>query len=116
VRITLFPLSFVAFLLACAGTATAADAERGRTLYSARCDGCHAESVHSRQKRAAAEFDAIRGWVRRWSLNLGLKWSEEEIDDVSAWLNARYYRFPCPPATCTTTGHDSAKSPALAAR
>jgi mono/diheme cytochrome c family protein len=109
------PLLLAVLLVAPAGAA-AADAGRGQTLYAARCDSCHAESVHGREKRAAADFDAIRGWVRRWSLNLGLRWTDEEIDDVSAWLNARYYRFPCPPAACTTTGHDAARSPAHAAR
>jgi len=116
VRIVLLPLLLAALLLALPGTGTAADAGRGRTLYDIRCDGCHAESVHGREKRAAADFDAIRSWVRRWSQNLGLRWTDAEIDDVSAWLNARYYRFPCPPAACTTTGQDAARSPVHGAR
>jgi mono/diheme cytochrome c family protein len=116
VRNVLFPLLIALLLLAPCRDAGAADAARGRTLYDARCNSCHAESVHSREKRAATDFDEIRGWVRRWSGNLGLQWTEAEIEDVSAWLNTRYYRFSCPPPACTVTGQDAARSPALARR
>jgi mono/diheme cytochrome c family protein len=105
----------MALLIAPAGAAAGADPEKGRVLYAARCDNCHGESVHGRQKRAAMDFDAIRGWVRRWSANLGLMWTDAEVDDVSAWLNGRYYRFPCPPTVCTTTGEAGKAHRALAA-
>ncbi|MBK8322469.1 MAG: cytochrome c [Betaproteobacteria bacterium] len=100
------PLLVASFTLACALplAAPGADAERGRALYEQRCDSCHAESVHGRAKREASGFESLRGWVRRWSGNLGLKWSTEEIDDVALYLNGRYYRFACPPATCPKTG------------
>lgn len=102
----LLPYSVLAFavMLAWGGSVQAADAERGRNLYEARCDGCHAESVHGREKRAARDFEALRGWVRRWSVNLGLKWTDSEVSDVAVHLNARYYRFACPPADCMATG------------
>ena len=100
---------FCALLLACIAIARsdavpAADAGRGRSLYDTSCNGCHAESVHGRAKRAAADYEAIRGWVRRWSANLGLKWTDDEVADVTAHLNARYYRFACPPPDCGATG------------
>jgi hypothetical protein len=90
--------------IAAAGPAAAADAESGRLLYEARCGGCHAESVHGRERRAASDFESVRGWVRRWSANLGLAWTNAEVDDVTVHLNARYYRFRCPPDTCRATG------------
>ncbi len=100
------PMLLACIVLACAWglPARAADAERGRALYDSRCDSCHAESVHGRVKREASGFESLRGWVRRWSGNLGLKWSDEEIDDVAAWLNGRHYKFPCPPTACKATG------------
>ncbi|MBL0142508.1 MAG: hypothetical protein IPP91_10540 [Betaproteobacteria bacterium] len=114
----LAPYPAIALLLATlAGSpaAPAADGERGRILYEARCGDCHAESVHGRKARLAADFDAVRGWVRRWSENLGLAWTGDEIDDVAVHLNARYYRFRCPPALCKATGlrDDSARRLAL---
>jgi hypothetical protein len=90
--------------LACAMPLAAADAERGRALYETRCDSCHAVSVHGRAKREASGFESLRGWVRRWSGNLGLKWTDEEIDDVAVYLNGRFYRFTCPPSACKATG------------
>lgn len=93
-----------AFVCALPLASPGADAERGRALYEQRCDSCHAESVHGRAKREANGFESLRGWVRRWSGNLGLKWSAEEIDDVSRYLNGRYYRFACPPDTCRKSG------------
>ena len=73
-------------------------------LYESGCVGCHAESVHGRDKRAARDFEAVRAWVRRWSANIGLKWTDEEVNDVAVHLNAAYYGYRCPPAYCTATG------------
>lgn len=100
------PLRQALLLAACAGVlaAGAADPSRGKALYESRCDSCHAESVHGRAKREATGYESLRGWVRRWSGNLGLKWTAEEIEDVTVWLNGRYYRFACPPEACRTTG------------
>lgn len=100
------PLRLALIAVACGGAlaAVAADPVRGRALYEARCDSCHAESVHGRSKREATGYDSLRGWVRRWSGNLGLRWTAEEIDDVTAWLNGRYYKFACPPSQCKPTG------------
>jgi len=107
-------MTALAMTLAGTGAAGAADAERGRVLYEARCGGCHGESVHGREKRLAADFEAVRGWVRRWSANLGFAWTNDEVDDVTVHLNARYYRFRCPASLCSATGmrRESAPTPA----
>jgi mono/diheme cytochrome c family protein len=97
-------LAAIAFCALAASPAAAADAQRGRVLYEGACMGCHAESVHGRQKREATDFESVRRWVRRWAANLGLKWTDEELADVAAHLNERYYRFACPPADCRATG------------
>jgi mono/diheme cytochrome c family protein len=114
------PLSAFALcaLLAWPAAAWTADTQRGRVLYESACLGCHAESVHGRPKREAADFESVRRWVRRWSANLGLKWSEQEVTDVAVHLNARFYRFACPPADCNVTGSrdDGARRLALDAR
>jgi hypothetical protein len=89
-----------ALLLIVPREAPGADAERGRALYESRCGSCHSESVHGRKKRVAADFDDVRRWVSRWNANLGLRWGDEEIDDVSVYLNTTYYRYSCPPSAC----------------
>jgi mono/diheme cytochrome c family protein len=78
----------------------AADAERGKTLYETRCNACHATSVHQRSARKAKSFDGLRAQVLRWSAEVGGSWSADEIDDVTLYLNQRYYRFRCPQSVC----------------
>ena len=80
--------------------AQAADPVRGRVLYEARCNLCHGTSVHSRDPRLARDFDAVRAQVNRWAGETGTGWTPAEIDDVSVYLNRRYYRFRCPAALC----------------
>ncbi|MEO5676841.1 MAG: hypothetical protein ABIQ84_04775 [Usitatibacter sp.] len=41
--------------------------------------------------RGAPAADAERGRAR---------WTGEEVDDVSLYLNGKYYRYPCPPRVC----------------
>jgi mono/diheme cytochrome c family protein len=110
----------IVFIAACALSfasvpdAGAADAERGRILYEARCGGCHGESVHAREKHQAGDFEAVRGWVRRWSANLAYAWTDDEVNDVSVYLNARYYHFRCPATVCSVTGRREDAGQAMA--
>lgn len=110
-RHALLTATALAAALAWPTHAPGADAQRGKALYEARCGGCHAESVHGRPKREAADFAAVRSWVRRWGDNLGLRWTDEEVADVAAYLNGRYYRYSCPPADCQASGSRATGSP-----
>ena len=80
--------------------ASAADIERGRALYETRCNVCHATGVHIRQSRKAVNFDGIREQVVRWNRELGGTWGADEIDDVSVFINSRYYLYRCPETVC----------------
>lgn len=82
------------------GAQAAPDAERGKILYETRCSACHANSVHNRDARKAKSYDALRAQVLRWSAESRSTWSGDEIDDVTLYLNQRYYRFPCPQILC----------------
>jgi|PersoiStandDraft_1058852.scaffolds.fasta_scaffold19602_2 mono/diheme cytochrome c family protein len=82
------------------GAQAAADAERGKILYETRCSACHASSVHQRSARKAKSFGGVRVQVVRWSTEVGGSWSGDEIDDVTLYLNQRYYRFRCPQSVC----------------
>jgi mono/diheme cytochrome c family protein len=75
-------------------------AQRGLRLYENECIACHNESVHSRSPRAAKSLVEIRSYVTKWSGVVGTRWSEEEIEEVTAYLNERYYRFACPTIKC----------------
>jgi len=78
----------------------AADFERGKLLYEARCVGCHDKSVHNRDARKALTIEGIRAQVRRWDAFTGGAWREDEVNDVTSYLNELFYRYPCPPAVC----------------
>ena len=78
----------------------AADPNRGQAMYELRCIECHDVSVHGRQNRVAKNYEEIRSWVIRWNNTLGALWEAEDIEDVSAHLNNRYYRYPCTGLQC----------------
>lgn len=86
-------------LLAAASASVAAQspaAQRGRLLYETNCTMCHQQSVHSRTTREARSMSDIRWYARKWSGAAGLRWTIEEIDEVSVYLNERFYRFVSP--------------------
>jgi hypothetical protein len=78
----------------------AADPGRGKALYETRCNACHNSSVHQSTSRRASSFEEIRRQVARWGSQLGTSWDSGDVDDISVYLNNRYYKLPCPPATC----------------
>jgi len=88
------------FFLVGAGCLTAlpltvsANMERGRLLYENHCTSCHASTVHIRDQRKTKSQAELRAWILRWSGELKLNWSEDELADVYRHLNNRYYKFP----------------------
>jgi mono/diheme cytochrome c family protein len=80
-------------LLSCSMPASAG-AERGRLLYENHCMGCHISTVHVREQRKSKTPAEVRAWILRWSAELKLGWSEDELADVYRYLNNRYYKFP----------------------
>jgi len=87
-------------LAAAALAAGAGDFERGKTLYNARCVGCHDRSVHQREARKALTIEGIKAQVRRWDAFLKGSWRESEVNDVTTYLNELYYGYPCTPEIC----------------
>jgi len=73
--------------------AHAQSSERGRQLYENHCQVCHTPQIHGRPKRMAMTVDELREIVRRWQENQGLRWSREEIEDVTQYLATTKYRF-----------------------
>lgn len=84
----------VASLLAGWGAPAAADTQRGRLLYENHCQACHTSVVHVRDQRKAKSPAELRAFILRWSGELKLKWSDDELADVYRHLNNLYYKFP----------------------
>jgi mono/diheme cytochrome c family protein len=92
-------ISLVAILMALSGLGagvhaqTALEVSRGELLYANHCIACHSTQVHWRRNNVATDLKTLQSEVRRWQAISGLGWSEEDIVDVTRYLNARHYRF-----------------------
>jgi cytochrome c2 len=71
----------------------AADAARGKLLYETSCNECHTKSVSGRPNRAAKSVSDIRKRVIQWESYKGYHWSKEEVEDVTQYLNDRFYKY-----------------------
>ena len=67
---------------------------RGELLYATHCAACHTSKMHWREQKLATDWNSLKAQVRRWQASMGLAWSEEEITDVTNYLNAIHYGFP----------------------
>ena len=78
------------------GGALSADLDRGRTLHDTHCRMCHDSVAYKRDKKIADTYETVRAQVVRWETNSSLRWSEEDIDNVTAYVTKTYYKIPCP--------------------
>jgi len=75
---------------------TAADVpnlERGRALYENHCMVCHTSKVHRRSPPLAIDMEGLRSIVRRWVEEQKLRWSAEDVEDVTYYLDRIHYHF-----------------------
>jgi len=70
-----------------------AQMSRGEMLYRNHCIECHNQQIHWRDARIAADLNGLKNEVRRWQDAIGVKWSEEEVNEVSRYLNSTYYFY-----------------------
>jgi cytochrome c553 len=85
------PLALV--LLAVAGPSHAVNVAGGKTLTDKHCYQCHGNEVYTRSDRKVRSIDALHRQVQRCELALGLKWFDDDIANVSAYLNQEFYKF-----------------------
>ena len=80
-------------LAALAPAAPAQDLTRGKLLYENHCSTCHTGAVHGRPERIALSLDQLRAVVTKWQAVQKLGWSPTEVEDVTRYLDATYYRM-----------------------
>ncbi|MCM8627673.1 hypothetical protein [Accumulibacter sp.] len=68
------------------------EATRGELLYATHCVTCHDAEVHWRDRKRVSDWASLRAEVARWQEMSSLGWNGEEIDEVSRYLQAVYYR------------------------
>lgn len=66
---------------------------RGELLYTTHCIACHAAEMHWRDKRSASNWASLKVQVRRWQDAASLAWGDNDILDVSRYLNETIYHF-----------------------
>jgi hypothetical protein len=84
--------------------ASAADAELGRKLVDEKkCEGCHhnktmgdAKAVYLRKDRKVTSIGKLKSQVALCNSELNLQMFPDEEENVVAYLNQAYYRFPEP--------------------
>lgn len=94
VRRPVAPLLAACAMLGTLAFAPAACADaRGEMLYSTHCLACHTAQMHWRDKKAATDWSSLQAQVWRWQDAALLRWSDDDILEVTRYLNQRYYRF-----------------------
>lgn len=82
-----------ALLAAGPGARAAGDAAKGETLH-ASCMSCHGTEVYVPPKRKVKTLSALRKETARWGDHYNPAFSKSEIDDLVAYLNRDFYKFP----------------------
>jgi cytochrome c553 len=71
----------------------AVDLENGKSLHDENCLRCHDESKYTRKDRMIKNYQQLHERIKNCELMAELTWFDEEIDDVTAYLNNQFYRF-----------------------
>lgn len=94
VLIRLLPALIALPALLALGSAQATDAAAdAHALHEQNCVKCHGPDIYTRPDRKVTSYDGLGRQVRRCETALGLRWFDEEIDAVTAYLNRDYYRL-----------------------
>ncbi len=81
------------FFLMIQETGHANDIDRGEALHNEHCLRCHRHDIYERPDRTVDNLPQLQQRVKQCELANELLWFEEEVNDVSAYLNANYYLF-----------------------
>ena len=94
-------LSLAVLFTVLSSTAIASDVNRGKSLHDDNCIECHVSiqggdgsGIYTRADRRIDSLPALRSQVNRCKNSMGVSWPEDQIDDVVAYLNSMYYKFP----------------------
>ena len=91
--ILLRTIPFAAVLAFISAPLAANNFDRGEALYENHCQVCHENTIHERTEPRVTSLESLRAWVMSWSIHSDLKWNEEDFDDVSHYLNSRFYQL-----------------------
>lgn len=71
----------------------AGDPVRGEKLHQ-DCLGCHGTELYVPPRAKVKTLSALKKETERWNDRMNPKFTKQEIDDIVAWLNRDFYKFP----------------------
>ncbi len=71
----------------------AADIINGEQLHNENCTRCHQPTIYQRDERIVKNLQHLRTQVQFCEVSNDLTWFDEEVDDVTEYLNMNYYFF-----------------------
>ena len=85
----------IALVLLLAIPAWAQDAARGKMVYETQCLSCHYERIHKREpsRSLIRTIAQLRLEVAQRAANTGQRFTLEDLDDISEYLNRSHYRM-----------------------
>ncbi len=58
------------------------------------CLGCHSTELYVPPRAKVTTLAALKKETERWNDRMNPKFTAQEIEDIVAWLNRNFYKFP----------------------
>ena len=71
----------------------AADADIGKSLYDANCQGCHDTRIHTRPNRIIHTYGDLANRVKFCDAQVKAGFTDEQLKAVTDYLNSSFYKF-----------------------
>jgi mono/diheme cytochrome c family protein len=91
-RAMTFVVAMAAFVGACGEPPAKGDAARGAKLHEV-CLDCHGTGLYTKPERKIKSRDALRKETARWGDYYNPALSEQDVDDLVAYLDREFYKF-----------------------
>ena len=70
------------------------NAAKGKNLFTgSKCGTCHGTEIYTSKDRTVKNLKALEEAVRLNDSKLNTNWFDEDVKDVTAYLNQQYYKF-----------------------
>jgi mono/diheme cytochrome c family protein len=67
--------------------------DNGEILHDGNCQRCHQAEIYTKPDRVVKNLPQLKQRVKQCELMADLMWFEEEVDDVTLYLNKIFYLF-----------------------
>ena len=99
-RIRSFFFLTILMLNGLSATGSIAAPVSAQTLHNASCRSCHKsimsgdpDAIYVRENRRVNSYVSLQNQVNRCEANIGIDWSQKQINEVIGYLNQQFYKF-----------------------